>query len=321
MSTMSKDSIKVFIILLVLATSLGCITGIDNSGHQGTPLADKPDGEPSPPVDVEFFFSEDPKLNKEVTLTLKAIPNEIVEYAELGINLPDGFMLVGREGKWTGALKPGEPQSISVKVKAIREGRWEPEGTIYGYFKYPEGVASGYNLYFTPHLYVYIKGDVVQVSNIPPPNNWVNRVGPSGSLNDTSLSSNLSLSEPPTLGKEVVLSYVANTSVHLDNAQVSVVFPEKGMEMVNITSAVIEQLGHVTRMNLELIEGTQQYNWRGFVPGNSTIRVAMTVKTTLTGEGYVYATTGTIGGDPIAQTVVLYIKVDEFSGSYNVRKG
>ncbi|MDO9098885.1 MAG: hypothetical protein Q7U60_12300, partial [Candidatus Methanoperedens sp.] len=280
-----------------------------------------PDGEPSPPVDVEFFFSEDPKLNKEVTLTLKVIPNEIVEYAELGINLPDGFMLVGSEGKWAGALKLGEPQSISVKVKAIREGRWEPEGTIYGYFKYPEGVASGYNLYFTPHLYVYIKGDVVQVSNIPPPNNWINIVGLSGSQNDTGLSSNISLSESSALGKEVVLSYIANTSVQLDNAQVSVVFPEKGMEMVKLTAATIEQAGQVTRMNLELIEGTRQYNWRGFIPDNSTVRVEMIVKSMLTGEGYVYAAIGTIGSDPKSQTVVMYTKVDEFSASYNVRKG
>lgn len=323
---MSKEFLTVFIIFLVLAAGIGCITGTDNSGNSGqqvTTATDRPanqgaDGEPSSPVDVNFFFSEDPKLNKEVTLTLKVTPNEIVEYAEIGINLPDGFMLVGSDDKWTGTLKPGENRSISVEVKAIREGRWEPEGTVYGYFKYPEGVASGYNLYFTPHLYVYIKDDVVKVSNIPPPNNWKDRVGLSGSLNDTSLTSNISLSEPPVLNKEVVLNYTLNTAIQLNNAQVSVIFPEMGMEMVNLTSATIEQAGHVNKIDLELIEGTQQYNWRGFIPDNSTVRVEMIVRSTATGDGFVRGTTR--GNEAIFQTVVLQIKVDEFSASYNVRK-
>lgn len=320
---MNRDYFKVYIILLILATSIGCITAIDDNGQDGTTAINRPvsqgdNGEPSPPVDVEFFFSEEPKLNTEVTLTLKVIPNEIVEYAELGINLPKGFTLVGDDDKWKGALRPGENKSISVKVKAIREGRWEPEGTVYGYFKYPEGVAYGYNLFFTPHLYVYIKDDVVKVSNIPPPNNWNNKVGFSGSRNDEGLTSNISLSEPPLLDREVILSYVANTTVQLNNAQVSVVFPEKGMEMVKITSATMEHASHINKIDLELIEGTQQYNWRGFIPEDSTIRAEMIVKSTLTGKGFVHATIR--GNESIFQTVVLDIKVDEFTAYHNVLK-
>ena len=315
MRIVSKNFLKVIGILLIITSVLGCITGTENDVQNNVVDHGMASSEMSPPVNVEFFFSDDPKLNKEVTLTLKVIPNEIVEYAELGINLPEGFTLVGSDDKWTGALKLGENKSISVKVKSIREGRWEPKGTVYGYFKYPEGVAYGYNLYGTYPLYVYIKDDVVKVSNIPPPNNWNNKVGFSGSLNDKGLTSNISLSEPPLLDREVILSYVANTTVQLNNAQVSVVFPEKGMEMVTITSATIEQAGHVNKIDLELIEGTQQYNWRGFILEDSTIRAEMIVKSTLTGVGFVHATIR--GNESIFQTVVLDIKVDEFSAFHN----
>lgn len=321
---MSKNSFKVHIILLVLAISLGCITVIDDSGQQGTTATDQPenqgaDGEPLPPVDVEFFFSEDPKLNKEVTLTLKATSlNDVFEHVELGINLPEGIYLVSGKPTWEGTLKPHDPQCVSIKVKAVREGRWKPEGTVFGYQNYSEGIHYGYSLHGTYPLYVYIKDDVVKVSNIPPTNNWENKVSFSGSRNDMGLTSNISLSEAPVLNNEVVLNYAVNSSVQLENAQISVVFPEKGMEMVRVTSASIEQAGHATRINLELINGTQQYNWRGFIPGNSTVRVEMIVKSTLTGEGYVHATIR--GNESIFQTVVLDIKVDEFSASYNARK-
>ncbi|MCK5613086.1 hypothetical protein KAR91_65035 [Candidatus Pacearchaeota archaeon] len=318
---MNRDYFKVYVILLILATGIGCITAIDDSGQDGTTAIDRPvsqgdNGEPSPPVAVEFFFSEEPRLNTEVTLTLKVTSLDAVfEHVELGINLPQGIYLVSGKPTWEGTLKPRDPQSVSVNVKVVHEGRWKPEGTVFGYQNYSEGIYYGYNLHGTYPLYVYIKDDVVKVSNIPPPNNWNNKVGFSGSLNDKGLTSNISLSEPPLLDREVILSYVANTTVQLNNAQVSVVFPEKGMEMVTITSATIEQAGHVNKIDLELIEGTQQYNWRGFILEDSTIRAEMIVKSTLTGVGFVHATIR--GNESIFQTVVLDIKVDEFSAFHN----
>ena len=308
MRFVSKDFLKVIGILLIITSVLGCITGTENDAQNNVIDDRMTSSEMSPPVNVEFFFSENPELNKEVNLTLKATSVVgVYEHVELGINLPSGFKLVSGKPRWNGVLEPYKTQSISVTVKAINEGRWEPEGTVYG-----EG------LYFSPHLYVYIKDDVVKVSNIPPTNNWKNKVGFSGSRNDEDLTSNISLSEPPVLDREVILSYVVNTTVQLNNAQVSVVFPEKGMEMVKITSATIEQAGHVNKIDLELIEGTQQYNWRGFIRGNSTVRAEMIVKSTLTGGGFVHATIR--GNESIFQTVVLEIKVDEFSASYNARK-
>lgn len=316
---MNKISLRVFIIFLVLVAISGCITGIEKNGRPAS--NDTVDGEPSPPVDVEFFFSEKPELNKEVTLTLEATSvDSVFEYVKLGINLPQGFELVGGKSEWEGVLKPREPQSISIKVKAIREGRWEPEGTVFGYYKFPEGISSGYNLHGKYPLYVYIKGDVVKVSNIPPPNNWVVDIALPVSQNDRNLTSNLIISESPNLNKEVELTYILNASVQLNNAQLSVVFPKKGMEIVNITSATIEQAGHVSKVNLELIEGTQQYNWRGFIPDHSIVLVKMIVKTTLTGEGNVHATVSTYGADNIVQTVKIFIKIDEFSASYKTEK-
>ena len=320
MRIVSKNFLKVIGILLIITSVMGCITGTENDVQNNVVDHGMASSEMSPPVNVEFFFSDDPKLNKEVTLTLKVIPNEIVEYAELGINLPEGFTLVGSDDKWTGALKLGENKSISVKVKSIREGRWEPKGTVYGYFKYPEGVAYGYNLYGTYPLYVYIKDDVVKVSNIPPPNNWKDDVGLSGSRNDEGLTSNISFSEPPILNKEVILDYNSNTPIQLDNGQVSVVFPEIGMEMVNVTSATIEHAGLINKIDLKLIEGTHQYNWRGVILANSTVRVKMVVRSTATGEGFVRGTIATVGSKTITQTVALDIKVDEFTASYNVKK-
>ena len=310
MRIVSKNFLKVIGILLIITSVLGCITGTENDVQNNVVDHGMASSEMSPPVNVEFFFSENPELNKEINLTLKATSVVgVYDPVELGINLPSGFKLVSGKTRWNGVLELDKTQSISVTVKAINEGRWEPEGTVYG-----EG------LYFTLHLYVYIKDDVVKVSNIPPPNNWKDDVGLSGSRNDEGLTSNISFSEPPVLNKEVILDYTSNTPIQLDNGQVSVVFPEIGMEMVNLTSATIEHAGLINKIDLKLIEGTHQYNWRGVILANSTVRVKMVVRSTATGEGFVRGTITTVGSKTITQTVTLDIKVDEFTASYNVKK-
>jgi hypothetical protein len=171
-------------------------------------------------------------------------------------------------------------------------------------------------------LYVSVFEDgTATVSKNPPPNNWVNTVGVPASQNSEEIQADLSLSSLPLLDEEVSLVFTVTPSIDLPDARVSIVLPEKGMEVVEIKPPSRPTVPSEFTVPAGLNVLGKQFSWRGDIARGETIRIELVVKSTEIGEGYVYGSVDATRPDGVlmVKTVQLDITVTQHNTA-TVRK-
>jgi len=169
-------------------------------------------------------------------------------------------------------------------------------------------------------LYISVFETTATVSDRVPMNNWINKACIPLSQNSDEIHADLSLSSLPLLNKEVSLVFTVTPSIDLSNAQVSVVLPEKGIEVVEIKPpskpSVPSEFMDPSGLNV-FGEQLKQLSWKGDLAKNETICIEVVVKSTVTGKGYIYGSAHATRPDGVlmVKTVQLDISVTEQSAT------
>jgi hypothetical protein len=85
------------------------------------------------PVEIYFYLSEKPLLNKKIMLVTTIIPNRDIGTASVEINLPEGITSIGTQSlSWQGNMMKGEFIRIPAKIKVSEIGEWRIKVEVKG---------------------------------------------------------------------------------------------------------------------------------------------------------------------------------------------
>ena len=260
------------------------------------------------PMNVNLSISGIPSLNMVVKLMFTATPLENAPNTTVQILLPDEFVLVAGDLFWNGDLAKNETILLNASVEAVKMGDYVIKASaISNQISYIFGK--------TDNLYISVFETTATVSDKAPINNWVNKAAIPLSQNCDEISANLSLSSLPLLNKEVGLVFMVTPLIDISNAQVDVVLPEKGLEIVEIKPpskpSIPSEFTHPSGLDVL----GNQLTWNGDIAKNETLLIEVVVKSTVTGRGYIYGSVRATRHDGVlmVKTVQLDISVTEWS--------
>ena len=263
---------------------------------------------PIAPMNVNLSMSGIPSLNTVVKLMFTATPLENAPNTTVQILLPDEFVLVAGDLFWNGDLAKNETILLNASVEAVKMGDYVIKASaISNQISYIFGK--------TDNLYISVFETTATVSDKAPINNWVNKAAIPLSQNCDEISANLSLSSLPLLNKEVGLVFMVTPLIDISNAQVDVVLPEKGLEIVEIKPpskpSIPSEFTHPSGLDVL----GNQLTWNGDIAKNETLLIEVVVKSTVTGRGYIYGSVRATRHDGVlmVKTVQLDISVTEWS--------
>ncbi|MDO9096916.1 MAG: hypothetical protein Q7U60_02180, partial [Candidatus Methanoperedens sp.] len=160
------------------------------------------------------------------------------------------------------------------------------------------------------------------VTESPPENNWENIVGYSSSINDEGLAAYLEIKSPLKLNKKSKLEYTLLSPFDINDARISLVLPDKGLEVTDEKSASKKtQKSEFTVGDLDIIT-ENQIAWRGDIIKGEPFSIDLTIKPTEVGSGYIFATVRgeRPDGTLLTKTVVLDVGITRLGdGRYNKR--
>ncbi len=322
---MNRSIILILSATLIAAVVSGCMEEISDYGIETpgvtptsqpnvTPSATQPQenetkSKPIAPMDVNLSVSGIPSLNTVTKLMFTVTPLTDAPNTTVRILLPDEFVLVAGDLFWNGDLTKNETILLNTSVKAVKMGDYVIKASAISNGHWTFGKFDS--------LYISVFETTATVSDKAPINNWVSKSAIPLSQNSDEISANLSLSSLPLLNKEVGLVFTVTPLIDISNAQVDIVLPEKGLEIVEIKPPSKPSIPteFMDPSGLNVFE--KQLTWKGDIAKNETIRIEIVVKSTVTGRGYIYGSMCATRHDGVlmVKTVQLDISVTELSAT------
>lgn len=318
----SRITILVLSAVLIAAALSGCVQEVSEievpqpnvTPPEATPDAAHPqentiESKIDAPMDVNLSVSGIPSLNTVVKLEFTATPQTNAPNTTVQILLPDEFVLVAGDLFWNGDLIKNETILLNTSVKAVEVGDYVIKASAISDGSWTFGKSDS--------LYISVFETTATVSDEAPINNWVNKAAIPLSHNSDEISANLSLSSLPLLNKEVGLVFTVTPLIDISNAQVNIVLPEKGLEIVEIKppskSSIPSEFTHPSGLDVL----GNQLTWKGDIAINETLLIEVVVKSTVTGRGYIYGSVCATRHDGVlmVKTVQLDISVTELSAT------
>jgi hypothetical protein len=135
-------SAKKWIWVLLVGVVVAGVMAIQGMGRrrEGPQIAIEEDVDP---VEIYFYLSEKPLLNKEVRLVTTVIPNRDIGTGSVRLTFPEGITLVEKEGlTWEGEIKKDEFIQLPTKVRLTKVGKWIIEAEVKGKDVLKKGVLT-----------------------------------------------------------------------------------------------------------------------------------------------------------------------------------
>jgi hypothetical protein len=135
-------SAKRWIWVLLVGVVVAGVMAIQGMGRrrEGPQIAIEEDVDP---VEIYFYLSEKPLLNKEVRLVTTVIPNRDIGTGSVRLTFPEGITLVEKEGlTWEGEIKKDEFIQLPTKVRLTKVGKWIIEAEVKGKDVLKKGVLT-----------------------------------------------------------------------------------------------------------------------------------------------------------------------------------
>ena len=308
---MKNKNISKFWILTILIFSVlivSCKTITEKEFRQVPP-------EPSSPLQAKLSLSENPLLNKPVTLTLsfKSIIDAPNTFAK--IILPNEFEVVSGNLEWKGDLSKDIEQKIETQVKATKVGYYQLHGSAFS--------RQGESYYFgdVGTIDVEITPDNAIIGS-KPKNNWHDpSVGMAIPLpeNNEQIESELTISSTPELNKEFTIIYRVTPLINLPDPErtyMSLVLPPKGFEILNVQ---FSEGGETYENNLEALN---QFSWEGSIDKGQTIEIKANLKVIDTGWGNLYGHLNVQPSGEITELIqdvkIADLYVDRYKGNFTI---
>ncbi len=257
---------------------------------------------PAPGVKGIFLLHDPPALNQTATLTYVITPRTLGRENELscsvGIVLPEGFVWVGEipEGRTIVdnrtlleniTLVLNQPIEISGTIKAVQTG--------VGWHIRAYGLMAGGGSGFGSHLYVTVTENSAWVENAPsspPLKNENLQPLPFTSVPRPPLSVNLSLSDPPVLGRVVDLSCDIESAFDAPDVTAQVELPDA----------------------FAVVSGDK--SWRGKIEKSSKVEFTLKVKALEVGDYEIRTLAELVNGEHrLKDRSYLYVEVGENDAS------
>ena len=264
-------------------------------------------------------FPEPPQPGRPVELLFRLKTSSVNEHYTARISfIPNLVTLNSGDLTWEGVLEPGQEKAMRVLVTFSRPGYYQVQGET---FSSAGRQQTDVNLLLT--------ADGVRYGEHPK-NEWEMGSGgvfsvPAGER-DGRVWREFLFDPPPALGAETTVLYRVRSSIDLGSADLQIVLPPGGFELLDATypaggehgetaseTTLIDQQGRETHFNMP-----QQFWWRGPVRAGETLEIRATVRVLSSGWGLTY---GEIRSTSLpADVIYAFLYVDEYNGFYEIRE-
>lgn len=209
-------------------------------------------------VDLDLHFQEFPQLGQIATLNFEATPHKNASNTTITIILPDGIEVIEGHTYWHGKLSANEKINFSLKVKAVKSGKFTIRATFFNevseqQIKYSKTELLGGNSF-------RLNFNVPDAINESKQNNESLRTRIRNDKPSADVDVKLVVSSSPKIGEVSILTF---TIIPLGNEQ-------------NVTVQFIVPNG------IQVIEGETQ--WRGDLEARKAHSFAIKIKPLEEGE-------------------------------------
>ncbi|MCK5613087.1 hypothetical protein KAR91_65040, partial [Candidatus Pacearchaeota archaeon] len=313
-----KHKLKLLFIFLIIFgnVTLPVFASIQDSNQ----ISDYEHVEPSPPGqewDISILFIGEPKLNRPVDIILETQALGDLNYTniEFSLDYPDGLEIIGGDTLWKGNPQKDEKLKLKAKVKIKEIGDWKITGKV------RKTLSNGDYVENTKAIFVSVSQESSMVTESPPENNWENIVGYSSSINDEGIEAGIEIKSPLKLNKKSKLEYILLSPFDINDARISLVLPDKGLEVDEKSASKKTHKSEFTVDDLDIIT-ENQIAWRGDIIKGKPFSIDLTIKPKEVGAGYIFATVRGERPDGITliKTVVLDVSISRFGDGRHHKK-
>ena len=261
--------------------------------------------------EVDLVFMVTPLVDLSDARINLAIPRKGMEIVEIKpaskpsipseFSHPSGLDVSGHGLSWRGDIAKNETIRIEAVVKSLVTGKGNIVGSVYvarddGTIQIYKPVvleiavtewSATVNTIYPPEIDMPPRKPLPEKTKYGEPyihEEPIKRHARPVEFSSDEVPVNLSLSASPVLNKEVSLVFTVTPSVDLSNAAIGMIWPEKGLEIVEIKlpskPSTSTELVTMHPSGLNVLE--RQLCWKGAIAKNETVRLEVVVKPTVT---------------------------------------
>lgn len=246
-------------------------------------------------------FLQPPVLGQPADLIFRLRTSSGLENDRAKIELTPALVtLHSGDLTWQASLAPDTEEQMRLSVTFPKPGYYHIRGDA--------PASQGHRQ--QDDVYFLLTDDGVRYG-AKPPNQWdvAHLAYPVGEA-DVRLFRELTFEPVPTLDRQTTVVYRVRSAIDLNSANMQIVLPPGGFEVLDATYPAGGEPGQFTR--------PLQLGWRGPVRAGETLEIRTTLKVTNLGWGLAY---GELRSAELPENVIYaFVYVDEYNGYYEIRE-